>query len=209
MRALNSLLLVLTLAVYAAVFLLRAQPGRRNLEVMPEMVRGPAAEPFAASAVFADGKTLQSLPPGVVVRGHPPLRFGATPEEALRAGRELRSPFADPAAELARGAHVFRGTCAVCHGTSGLGDGPVAKRGFPTPPSLLGERARAMADGQIFHVVTFGQNNMPAHAAQIERLDRWRAVAYVRELQRAAASAPAPAAPAGAGAPSAAGGATR
>lgn len=192
MRALNVTLLVLVVLVHGAVWLLRPQPGRRNVEAMPEMVRGPAAEPFAASAVFGDGKTLQGPPPGVVVRGLPPLRYAATSVEALRAGRELVSPVvAGSAPDLARGRHVFATYCQVCHGAKGTGDGPVAQRGFPTPPSLLADKARTMADGQLFHVVTYGQANMPAYAAQIPRLDRWRAVAFVRELQKAPAAAPA------------------
>jgi hypothetical protein len=57
-------------------------------------------------------------------------------------------------------------------------------RGFPAPPSFLADHAMNLADGQIFHIVTYGQKNMPSHAAQVPAEDRWRVIAYVRSLQR-------------------------
>ena len=38
----------------------------------------------------------------------------------------------------------------------------------------------------MFHVLTFGQKNMPGYAAQITTDDRWKAILHVRELQRPA-----------------------
>ncbi len=59
----------------------------------------------------------------------------------------------------------------------------VAKRGFPPPPSLVLEHAIKMKDGQMFHVATLGQGNMPGHAAQISRDDRWHVINHIRTLQ--------------------------
>jgi mono/diheme cytochrome c family protein len=50
-----------------------------------------------------------------------------------------------------------------------------------------------MKDGQLFHVLTYGQNNMPFYASQLSREDRWNVILYVRTMQAAAAPAPAPA----------------
>ena len=60
----------------------------------------------------------------------------------------------------------------------------MAKLGVPPPPSLLGESALQMADGRMYHIITFGQGNMAAYAAQVERDDRWRVISYVRQLQQ-------------------------
>jgi mono/diheme cytochrome c family protein len=81
---------------------------------------------------------------------------------------------------------VYTIYCRVCHGPAGEGDGTVAQRGFPTPPSLLAANARNYADGRIFHIVSFGQGNMPGYAAQIEPADRWKATLWVRRLQEEA-----------------------
>jgi mono/diheme cytochrome c family protein len=187
---LNFILLLALLAVLGLDLTLRPDPGVRNADFVPEMVASVAAEPFSASAVFPDGKTLQAPPAGAIVRGRPPLHYQATPADAARAGRELANPFpAANAKALARGATVYANYCQVCHGPAGKGDGPVAQRGFPAPPSLLADKALGLPDGQIFHILTYGQGNMPPYAAQIGREDRWMAVLHVRELQRTATTA--------------------
>jgi mono/diheme cytochrome c family protein len=43
-----------------------------------------------------------------------------------------------------------------------------------------------MKDGQLFHILSYGQGSMPSMAAQLSRADRWDAVNYVRSLQDAA-----------------------
>lgn len=186
----NRLSFTLALALFAVLGLhwaLRPEPGERNLEALPGMVKSVPAEAFSESAVFADGKTLQPPPAGTVVRGLLPLHYRATPEDAVRAGLELANPFpASNARSLARGKVVYDTWCTVCHGPAGKGDGTVARRGFPAPPSLLADKALGLRDGQIFHILTWGQGNMPAYAAQVTRDDRWKAVLWVREMQKAA-----------------------
>lgn len=183
----NALLLVLTIAFLSLNLALRPDPSRRNFELFPDMARSVAYDTFAPNPNFADGKTLRELVPGTIVRGLMPLHYVATKDDAERAGRELLAPKfgASKAAARERGAVVFAAYCETCHGPAGLGDGLVAKRGFPAPPSLLAPRARAMADGQMFHILTYGQTNMPSYAAQVGRDDRWRVIAYVRTLQGA------------------------
>jgi mono/diheme cytochrome c family protein len=80
---------------------------------------------------------------------------------------------------------VFQTYCQPCHGAGGKGDGLVAARGFPPPPSLLAPRAVGLTDDQMFDVVTRGQKNMPSYASQIPAADRRAAIAHVRELQGA------------------------
>lgn len=90
-----------------------------------------------------------------------------------------------------RGAVVFARFCQPCHGSGGKGDGQVVAKGYPGPPSLFAENAITMKDGQLFHIVTYGQKNMPGHAAQLSRQDRWNVIAHVRSLQAKALAPPA------------------
>jgi mono/diheme cytochrome c family protein len=60
-------------------------------------------------------------------------------------------------------------------------------KGFPPPPSLFAEKATNLADGQIFHIISFGQGNMPAHGTQVPTMQRWQIVTHVRQLQARAA----------------------
>lgn len=161
-----------------------ADRTQRNYEVFRDMADSVPYDAFAPNPCFADGKTLQVPVAGTVPRGLAPLRFAATPEDAKRAGVELANPFAaDPAGTLERGRKVFAVYCAICHGATGQGDGPVTRRGVPPPPPLTSEKVRAAPDGQLFHIVTFGQGNMASYASQIERDDRWRVIRYVRTLK--------------------------
>jgi mono/diheme cytochrome c family protein len=195
---LNGLLFLMT----AAVLALNALPGinalQPNDDFWPEaqMAHTPAYKAFSANVNFADGMTLRSPPPNTLARGQLALHYQATPTDAVVAGLELRNPFAaDDAARLQRGATVFASYCQVCHGPTGLGNGPVTGHGFPPPPSLLADRARQMKDGQMFHVLTYGQGNMSSYAGQLSVADRWCAVLHVRKLQEHEAPATRPSLP--------------
>ena len=183
-RALNLVLLVAFLGSLVLNWAARRDAARPNLEFLPEMVRTERYNSFSPNSNFPDGKTLQAPVPGTIPRGHEPLYYRATPEDAARAGRELANAFhSTDAGAVERGAFIYRNFCQACHGTTGLGDGPVALRGFPAPPSLLAEKALKMPDGQVFHLLTYGQKNMPSYASQISREDRWKVILFVRSLQ--------------------------
>lgn len=180
----NVILLVLGALALGSGWALRWDPARPNYEYFPDMAHSPRSNAFAPNAVLTGGETLHTAIPGTIARGELPLDFGQGPQEATRAGEQLHSPFpVNDRAHIARGEFLFTNFCQHCHGAGALGDGPVTKRGFPPPPSLLAPHARTVPDGQIFHILTFGQGNMPAHASQISREDRWNLVAYVRSLQ--------------------------
>lgn len=206
LNRLNIVLCVLLVAVTVSVAVLRRDPSRPNFEFLPEMKRSTASHAFSASDVFANGRTMQSPVSGTLARGDLPLYFDASKSDAERAGRELRNPFADTAdadfgsdkpvdadadpaadfrASVRRGAGVFNIYCICCHGPRGAGDGPVAKRGFPPPPSLTTGKSREMPDGRLFHILTWGQGSMSPMASQLSRAQRWDAINYVRSLQGA------------------------
>lgn len=159
----------------------------RGFFFLPDMLDQASYRAFEPNESFADGRTLRAPATGSIARGRMPFAYPSTPEGALAAGRELSSPIdLDDAAVLSRGADAFAGYCAACHGPTGDGDGIPTKRGVPPPPNLKGDTARTMADGTIYHIITLGRANMPAHGAQVPRLDRWRIIAHIRQLQKEA-----------------------
>lgn len=164
--------------------LVTTDPEQRNWEVFTEMAYSVAYEAHTANPLFADGKTIQPLVAGVVPRGGLPFRYGPELEEAQRAGRELSDPLPESdAAMAARGAELYRVFCLACHDVRGSGRGPVVLRGMLPPPSLHADNAKIMADGQLFHLLTRGQGNMAAYAAQLSVEERWLVVRHVRRLQ--------------------------
>jgi mono/diheme cytochrome c family protein len=182
--ALN-LALILLLIVQVTIGAVLAKPRtERNIQIFPDMQNTPAHKTFGQSADLPHGMTQQPPVAGSIPRGLLPLPYTADPADAIKAGDELVNPLVKPnAADRARGQWVYTTYCQPCHGAGGAGDGIVAQRGYPPPPSLLGERAVAMRDGQIFHIITYGQGNMSAYAPQIARTDRWKVILHIRSLQ--------------------------
>src|SRR6516162_319316 len=191
-RVVNAFLLLALAGSLGLHWLAGRDLTRRNVEVLPDMAYSPAYDSFAPNPNFPDGKTLQLPEPGTIPRGRLPLHYGTSFEDVLRAGNELHNPFAaGDAAARERGAFVYANYCQICHGPGGKGDGPMVQpmvqQRIPPPASLLAEQTVQRKDGELFHVLTYGQRNMPSHAAQLSREDRWKVILHVRSLQHKAA----------------------
>lgn len=126
--------------------------------------------------------------PGTIAQGVVEYPYAKDPDAA---GRELINPVRPTIPNLKQGEHVFDTFCQPCHGYNAQGDGTAVGIGrLPAPPSLHSDKVRNWPDGRIFHVLTMGQNRMPSYAHQIEPLDRWAAILYVRTLERALSPKP-------------------
>jgi mono/diheme cytochrome c family protein len=201
MSGLNRFLLAALVVVLAILALVRVDHSRPNFQIIlgDDMTYSPTYDAYATNANFANGRTIQEPVAGTLARGEQRFNFQATPEDAVRAGEQLTSPYSksadDANAAADRGAFVFQTFCTSCHGGDGNGNGPVAQRGFPPPPSLLTGKSRDMKDGQLFHILTCGQNNiMPLFDVQLPASRRWDVIAYIRRLQQSAPPSVPPAA---------------
>ena len=196
MNRTNTILTVLLAVTSLMIATSHTDFTRPNVEILPDMKYSPAASTYSPSSVLPHGRTLQPPVPGTIARGQVVLHYTASKEDALRAGEELDNPTTtatnDPIDKMAqsveRGGNTFRVFCIACHGATGEGDGPVARRGFPPPPSLLTGNSRTMKDGQLFHIVTFGQGSMAGFAGQLSHEQRWDIVNFVRRLQSTSAA---------------------
>ncbi|MCW5960700.1 MAG: cytochrome c [Pyrinomonadaceae bacterium] len=174
--------ILLPVVVLGGMMIFFRDVTKRNREYPIQMGVSPAYRSQTVNESFPNGLTTQLPVAGTIARGFKPFHYDATPEEAKRAGAELTNPFNDSAENLERGKYIFTKSCAVCHGPTGAGDGPVIPK-FPNPPSFKTETSRALADGELFHVITRGRNNMPAAEANVSTEDRWKLVLYIRTLQ--------------------------
>jgi mono/diheme cytochrome c family protein len=190
-RRLNYVLLLVLAVVVAMNFLALPNPSQPNREFLPDMAHSPAYTSESANPNFPDGETLQRPVLGTLVQGQMPLHYAATDDEALRAGRELHNPLSAKDVHAGeRGALVFQTFCTPCHGGGGQGDGTVALRGYPAPPSLVTGNTTKMPDGQLFHIITYGRVNMPSQSGLLSPQDRWAAILHIRSLQTPAAPKP-------------------
>jgi mono/diheme cytochrome c family protein len=85
---------------------------------------------------------------------------------------------------LERGRERFNIFCSPCHGRAGDGEGIVAQRGFPHPPSYYKDELLEAPDQHFLDVIQNGYGVMYSYAARIPPADRWAIVAYIRALQQ-------------------------
>lgn len=147
-------------------------------EYFPHMMDTPAIK---AQRQDEDGVAGRVPVPGTIPQGFEPYPYKGM--DAATAGPNLHNPLKRNKATLLRGQKVFNTYCIVCHGPRGEGNGLIVPK-FPMPPSLQSEKIRNWGDGNIFHVISNGQNLMGSYATQIAPQDRWAVIHYVRVLQR-------------------------
>ena len=78
-------------------------------------------------------------------------------------------------------ARLFNINCAICHGEKAGNNGPVSLK-LGGVKNILAA-SPGYSDGRIFHVMTYGQNNMGSYASQLDRKQRWMIVQYIRSLE--------------------------
>jgi mono/diheme cytochrome c family protein len=163
------------------------------------MRSSPAVDPYEATRPAPPGTVPFESPAGEYI---PPIASAAIgpsmvgTEVGLRAfadGPYGQNPFAgEDLTELGR--EQYTRNCMVCHGTTGLGDGPATgPNKYPaglarnlTLPASVG-----LPDGYIYGVIRAGRGLMPPYGTRINHRERWAIVEYVRELQRQAGALPA------------------
>jgi high-affinity iron transporter len=95
------------------------------------------------------------------------------------------------AADIAKGAQVFKMYCETCHGPTGLGDGPVGKTLNPPPRNFQDAKFKyGDTDQAHFEVITNGAASkggspmMAPWGAVISEADRWALVKYIDSLKK-------------------------
>jgi mono/diheme cytochrome c family protein len=140
----------------------------------------PKVLPQTPSTFFADGYSMRMPVEGTVAKGYLPYEYEGMPDSVVKL---LANPIPIDEKVLMTGEKRYDTFCSPCHGYYGKGDSRL-KGQFPNPPSLHTDKIKNWSDGSIYHVISNGQNIMPAYDEQIFFDDRWAIVHYVRALQR-------------------------
>ena len=96
--------------------------------------------------------------------------------------RDLPNPVQSTPEALADGEWIYGVYCAVCHGTTGQGDGQIAKH-YRRMPNLSAPNVHNYTDGWIYSIIREGGPNMPASAAVMSVDERWALVHFVRTFK--------------------------
>jgi mono/diheme cytochrome c family protein len=160
---------------------LSSQP---NVELIQDMMDQPALKAQDHEPSNPTKASSRLPPEGTVPVGYTPYKYAGNAQEAAA---KLKNPLAGntKAEVLQIGRRKFETYCAVCHGYTGAGDGPVAPKMALKPPPLTSDKVKGLNDGAIYHIITDGQGVMSSYAYQlVDENDRWAIVNYVRSLQK-------------------------
>lgn len=97
------------------------------------------------------------------------------------------------AGDPAKGKEIYFKYCHFCHGTKGLGDGPVGLALTPHPADFVNDTKRmSKTDEELFKSITEGIHRdiggeamvMPRWREILSEQERWDVLAFIRQLSR-------------------------
>ena len=107
-----------------------------------------------------------------------------TPKPGSPEAAALKNPEKITEFSLLTGKELYGIYCTPCHGETGKGDGPVAKKFVPAPADISGTgHGSHHPEGDLFAILTHGVNGMPAFRSDLSAKERWLVVAYLRTLK--------------------------
>jgi mono/diheme cytochrome c family protein len=107
-----------------------------------------------------------------------------TPKPGTAEAAALGNPEKVTDFSLLTGKELYGIYCTPCHGASGKGDGPVAKKFVPTPADISATgHGSHHPEGELFAVVTHGKNGMPPFRSDLTAKERWLVVGYLKTLK--------------------------
>jgi cytochrome c553 len=172
-------------------------PGRAY---MPDMTYSPAYETYAPAqerlkASGAEGEahyTGQPVAGTVAIGDELPFHL---PNDSIgyRQSAAINNPLDRGTINMKEAERLYLVNCGICHGSKLDGNGPLYKDGngpfSAAPKNLMGDDMKALSEGTIFHVVTFGKGQMGSYASQLTAKQRWEVIAYVKGKQFPAGAA--------------------
>lgn len=165
----------------------RREPGS---VYMPDMNYSRAYETYASTEALKQAGVNYNATPvsGTIARGE----MAAYPYKNDSAGyamsASVKRPVEAASVDLKEAERLYLVNCAICHGPKLDGNGPLWNDGngpYPSKPiALVGDaKYEAMAEGTMFHSLTYGKNAMGSYASQLSTKQRWMVISYIKSKQ--------------------------
>ena len=159
------------------------------------LLLGALAIPLAGCEVFSTMSDPASIEPHErqpMLAPQHAVPLNGTPEfDLTNADQRLSNSEPSSPESLETGRAYYDTFCAVCHGRTGRGDGPLTKR-FPAIPAIATAQVAGYTDPYIFGLISKGRGLMPEYS-RIPITARWDVVNYVRTLPPGAGATGVPA----------------
>jgi mono/diheme cytochrome c family protein len=167
----------------------RREPGRAY---MPDMAYSTAYETYAPaqerlkqSGAYYSGQPVA----GTMARGEMfPFPY-KNDTSGYNQSASVKNPLpALNAKDYLEAARLYLVNCAICHGSKLDGQGPLFTSGayIAAPKNFMADDMKTMAEGTMFHAVTYGKGQMGSYASQLTSKQRWMIIHYVKEKQSVA-----------------------
>ncbi len=112
----------------------------------------------------------------------------------------IKSPVMRSTMNIKEAERLYLVNCGICHGAKLDGNGPLWKDGdgpyTAAPKNFMDNDMKAMAEGTMFHSVTYGKGQMGSYASQLTTNQRWDVIAYIKSKQFPSGAADSVSAPA-------------
>lgn len=113
---------------------------------------------------------------------------GKEPSQTADEAKVTANPLPQTPENLNLGVQVYMVNCAVCHGATGRGNGPMAERfavtGATPPVDYTSPRVRGRTDGELFFNITNGIGLMPRFGPLLTTDERWALVQFIHVTQQ-------------------------
>jgi len=98
---------------------------------------------------------------------------------------KLSNPLKSTAENIQSGQKLFIEYCSHCHGKNGNAEAPMIQENKYPPPPPFNKRLPMIADGQIFHSIYYGKNQMPDNQNDLTIKQIWQIVTHINTLRNA------------------------
>lgn len=183
----------------------KEDPNSPGVEYMPDMYRSPALEAYidygtsktmdwtqnqkdAAGVVMVQSRkpvvgTIQYTKADMAIYVMP-YPLNNTPEDYEKAATMIHSPMTAIKKNIMRGKEIYTLMCTHCHGEAGHGDGAISKNGHIQGIPDYAVKLKDLEEGKMYHSLTYGKGLMGQHASQLNQMERWQVIEYVKLLQK-------------------------
>ncbi len=162
---------------------------------MPDMAYSVAVETYASTDKLKDrGIYYTALPvAGTIARGDMMPYTIKNDSAGYVQSAALINPLAKGAIDMKNAERLYLVNCGICHGPKLDGNGPLWKNGngpFPAAPkNFMDNDVKKLAEGTMFHSITYGKGQMGSYASQLNTRQRWEVITYIRSKQFPAGTA--------------------
>lgn len=169
----------------------RRSPGRAY---MPDMSYSRAVETYASTeGLRKEGVYYTAMPvKGTMARGDMQAYTLENDSTGYRKSAAITNPLKVDSIDIKEAERLYLVNCGICHGAKLDGNGPLWKDGngpYPAAPkNFMDDDMKKMAEGTMFHAVTYGKGQMGSYASQLNTMQRWMVIAFIKSKQSGGAA---------------------